>query len=451
MAVKPYRTIAERLVTILAAVLAITACGRSDQRNLLLITADTLRADSLGTYGYTEPISPNLDRLAQRSMVFESAQATAALTGPSHASILTSQPPSAHGIVLNGHRRPDRISVQSRTLAEHLRDADGFATGAVISSVPLSARYGFDRGFDTFVEVVQTEKGELGGSGRAVTEAALAFLADHRREPFLLWVHYFDSHLPYICPDDVYAELGIPRTVVHDPRGVTMERLLQAYRSEVYELDRRIGSLLAGLERLGLHDTTVVAFVADHGEHLGEHGLFRHKGLFNEVLRVPMMIAVPGAVAGSRRTDVVSTIDLLPTLLEILGTPPLPGVQGRSLIAESSSRDEVPVFAEWRDHKLLRNGRTAEASDFLVSVQQGTDKLIESRSDPGTLMLFDLSEDPLERNNIATKRPEATTRLKALLDRHIRDDLPWGLIGEQDIVIEQDHVEQLKALGYIER
>ena len=154
--------------------------------------------------------SPNIDRLAERSIVFERAYSTAPFTAPSHASILTSQHPSTTGVIYNGHRARVSIAAKSTTLAEHLDEA-GFTTAAVVSAGPLDEKYGFSRGFREFTRIGQGQHNDMGGAGASVNATAEEWLLSRREkegnERFFLWLHYFDPHLPDVSPREMRDEL----------------------------------------------------------------------------------------------------------------------------------------------------------------------------------------------------------------------------------------------------
>lgn len=432
----------------------------SKGHNLILITVDTLRVDYLGIYGYPNVISPNLDRLAHQSLVFQQAYATAPFTGPSHASILTSQHPSTHGVIFNGHVVPAGISKNSVTLAEHLKK-NGFTTAAVVSSPTVGKKYGFGRGFDFFRRINKT-KGyrDKGGPGKRVTKAAGKWLAaaaekwsaSGGKDRFFLWVHYFDPHLPYTCDDSIYKELKIPRYEASNKRvgkiyKKNREHVYQAYRADVFEADKHIGDLLQRLKTLGLEDRTVVAVAADHGEYLGEKRQFSHSLLYKPVLHVPMFIHVPQMDIGTRRKDVVSTIDLAPTLLALLSLPEMPAAQGRNLLNNFS--ENTPVFAEWRDYNLVTRKKKINPQYFLISVQVGNIKLIRSVINPKRNLLFNLDLDPDEEKNLVFKDRKLYKRMETILENHIKKDLPNGLLGGDYIKLDGESIKMLKSLGYI--
>jgi len=448
------RTPWSRAVLVLALIASILmpACtegrdGRAPDRNLLLITMDTTRADALGAYGAPEGVTPNLDRLAKRSLLFERAYATAPFTGPSHASILTSQHPSTHGVLYNGHRVDHSLGAGSVTLAEHLSGA-GFATAAVVSAGPLAERYGFARGFESYQHVKQSGHGDNGGAGRYVAETAEQWLLRRPRDkPFFLWLHFFDPHLPYVNGRGIREALGVTveGPVTEDSiRGLTSEEAEQCYRAEAFEMDRFIGRVLKPLELHDLLDDTVIAVVGDHGEFLLEHGLVGHEGLRDEVLHVPMLVHARDLDGTERRTGPVSTIDLLPTVLEMLGVPGLPTAEGRSLVSSEDRRD-VAVFAEWRDHELITDDRVPQSGDVQISVQFGDSKLIRDVLFPDASLLFDLESDPEEVMNLLGKDDATARRLGTLLDAH----LPGGPAGTDLLLLDAETIEMLRELGYL--
>ncbi|MFT5232388.1 MAG: choline-sulfatase [Candidatus Krumholzibacteriia bacterium] len=422
------------------------------QANLILISLDTLRADYLGCYGQATPVSPHLDQLAESAIVFEKAYATAPFTGPSHASILTSQHPSTHGMIYNGHRaRNLAIGERSVTLAEHLGQA-GFNTKAIVSGGPLAARFGFGRGFESFNLVPQLDNLDSGGDPEQITQRAGNWLLDWhhsgQKERFFLWVHHFTPHLPYVGRPADRASLGMAFDQTVDDKNVAtlpLQNVRDAYGAEVLAADRFVGELLAKLEELGMAENTVIAVVSDHGEYLQEHGLTNHHRLFDEVLHVPMFIHWPKWMASDRRSGSVSTLDLAPTLLDMLGVSPLPYAQGRSLLAAETNESEVAVFAEWRDFRLLSE-QAPRKNDFLISVQLGQKKLIRDILFPQASQSFDLAQDPRELHPIDG---EFMTKMNTLLDTHLQEGLPEGLAGVGDINLDAKSLEMLRSLGYV--
>ncbi len=435
----------------------LSGCSQRDSghnTNLILISIDTLRADFLGSYGYPDLVSPHLDGLAEQAIVFDRAYATAPFTGPSHASILTGQHPSTHGVIYNGHRaRNLAIGAESVTLAEHLGQA-GFNTKAVVSGGPLDARFGFGRGFESFNLVPQMGYPDSGGDPALVNQRAGNWLLDWKysgqKDRFFLWVHYFVPHLPYLNRPAVRDSLGImfDETVDDDNAAVLPVRdVQQAYRAEVFATDQFIGELLAQLEKLELADDTIIAVVSDHGEYLQEHGLVNHHGLYDEVLHVPMFIHWRGLAKPERRSGTVSTVDLAPTLLDLLAVPKMPSAQGKSLRKLSTS-EQTTVYAEWRDFRLLGE-HEPRVGDFQVSAQDGSRKLIRDLLFPAQSKGFDLAVDPHEMNNLFGTDDPLPPALGALLDDHLQHGLPHGLAGIDDIQIDEKSLKMLRSLGYV--
>ena len=426
-----------------AGVLALRSPARAT--NLLLVTIDTLRADRLGAYGGDPRVSPRLDALARESLLFERAYATAPLTGPSHASILTGQHPSTHGIVFNGHRVPAPIAAGSVTLAEHLRDL-GFATAAIVSGGPLDAEYGFARGFGDFQRIRTPGSPDHGGEGAAVTRAAIDWLRG-RAEPWFLWVHYFEPHLPYLASPEIYRTLGARPVIVtwKNAARLPVADVRRSYGAEILETDRSVGALLDFLDEAGTTARTLVALTADHGDYLGEHGFYGHHGLYDGVLHVPLWFASPALGSPRRVSTPVSTIDLAPTVLDLLGLPPMSAVQGRSLVAADGATSR-PVFAEYRHYALVEGESAALPADHLTSVRDGDHKYIRDMRVPGASRLFDTRVDPGELRDLSPLAPAVLAHMERTLDRHVAE------IGADaataPIEIDAEGRAMLRELGY---
>jgi choline-sulfatase len=400
--------------------------GIASGMNLLVVTLDTTRARALGCYGNDLAATPSLDALARRSLRFATAVSVAPTTLPAHASIFTGRYPYQHGVRLNAEYRLGRGET---TLAERLRDR-GYETAAFVSAFVLDARYGLDQGFDSYDDRVEAGRGTAFPSGTIerpadrVTEAALLWLEGRRPgRPFFAWVHYFDPHAPYKPPAEVAAR--IPAT----------------YEGEVTFMDEQVGRLLARLGAQGLEGRTVVAVLGDHGESLGEHGEATH-GIFvyDSVLRVPFLLSVPGATSvGSVEEGVVSQVDVVPTLLDLLGVKtaqtPGPEMDGRSLVGWTPPADRA-VYSESLTPYL----------DFgwapLYALRRRDDKAILAPRPE----YYDLRADPAERKDLGTSEGAARARaplmraLSSLADR-IAPAHPSDTLGPE-------LRERLAALGY---
>jgi arylsulfatase A-like enzyme len=261
-------------------------------RDVLLITIDTLRADSVGAYGAANAQTPALDGLARDGARFERAWAPAPITLPSHASLLSGRYPTAHGSRHNGMA----VSASIPTLATALNDA-GFATAAFVSAFPLDRRFGLARGFDVYDdELPRTTDGRPLNErpGAQTVDRAIEWLRARSESRLFLWVHLFDPHAPYGTPD----------------AGTSVQA---RYAQEVTAADREVGRLLSALGDRAA--STLVVATADHGEAFGEHGETGHSiFVYDTTLRVPLVLRGPGIPPGRVVADDVSLVDVPPTL-----------------------------------------------------------------------------------------------------------------------------------------
>lgn len=349
--------------------------GDGTRPDLILISIDTLRPDHLGAYGYERDTSPSLDSLAARAAIFENAFAQSSWTLPSHMSLVTSTYPLVHQVETERRSLPAAIP----TLAESLQ-ANGYETTGFVSWIYLAAKFGFDRGFDRYDELIPPEELQDASSKHSVRAAGIvdsvlswaaersaARTASHetaRSDPFFLFVHFFDPHMDYDPPlDDArrfdpairttdsgsYETLkgyiaGLQANVPPIP-GDVIDRAMDLYDAEIRYTDREVGRLLAELRRLGLLDRAILVVTSDHGEEFGEHGSMEgHQWtLYDEVLRVPLLISSPWTEA-VRISEIVESIDIAPTLLRFAGVTAPPTYQGRPLqpLLEPLGGDESP-------------------------------------------------------------------------------------------------------------
>ncbi len=403
----------------------LSGCGEPRPPDVLVVTVDTLRADHLGAYGHAGAETPVMDRLARQGVLFSNAVTPQPRTTPALASLFTGLEPHRHGSVEVG--RPIRAGA---LLAERFAEA-GWATIGVTRSGVTSERENFDRGFDRFV------------SGRAaspVTRTALALVAEADDDrPLFLWVHYLDPHFPYRPPDDLTPQDGAAclaladavrarrlrhRWLTHDRGGVASaarDSCLRLYDGEIAHVDREIGRLLEGLDAFGRLDGAFLVLTSDHGEHLGEAGLFYEHGpsLHEAGLRVPLVVAGPG-IAPAAHDTLVRLEDLAPTLLALVELPPLEQPDGRDLsgllrggaapgagriaIAESASL----AWIRQRDRKDER------------CWSEGRFSLCAPADGPG--VLFDTEADPGLTRDVSGEHPQVLARLEAARTRWRADD-----------------------------
>jgi len=399
-----------------------------DDLNLLLITLDTTRADRLRSYGFQGVETPNLDRLAREGVLFEQASSAAPLTLPAHATLFTSRFPPEHGMRDNGGFFLDDSQV---TLAETLK-ARGFSTGGFVGAYVLDSKWGLGQGFDTYYDNFDLSKYQsisLGGverRGGEVVDHALEWLASIGDRRFFAWTHFYDPHSPYDPPEPYRTTYG------NHP-----------YAGEIAYTDAQVGRLLAYLERQDLLDRTIVVAIGDHGESLGEHGEGTHGFFIYEgVLHVPLIIRAPySALAGRRVTDLVRSVDVMPTVLDLLGIPDPEPLEGRTLAPLMAGRQpeaNLEAFAEslyplhhfgWSDLRSLRAGRYK----YIAAPEPE---------------LYDLEQDPGELRNLYGERQALGDRMAARLleiERGLEAVEATGANPE----IDPDARSRLAALGYV--
>ncbi len=418
----------------LLAALAVAACGGAARPNVLLVTLDTTRADHLGAYGYPQATSPNLDRLAAEGVLFERAYSHVPITLPSHTSILTGTLPLWTGMRDNGRfvARGELV-----TLAELLA-AEGYQTAAFVSAFVLDSRFGMDQGFDVYDDDYSAEWSEedlrqarvynqmiTERAADQTAERALAWLA-RAREPFFLWVHFYDPHQRY------------------DPPPPYGQRFPTApYDGEIAFMDDHVGRIFEALRKGRRWEGTIVVATGDHGEGLGEHGESTHAVLvYDSTLHVPLIVKPHASFGGTPRRigDAVGHVDILPTLLPMLGVDPPQPLHGRSLVPElrGETGRQRPIYFET---DLPRFGFGWEP---LFGVRSEGWKYIHGPQRE----LYDLGRDPGELLNAAAGETEQRQRLEELLFSIVEaGSAPPEVLrgGSMDAETRQ----KLAALGYV--
>ncbi len=415
--------------------------------SVLFVLIDTLRADRLGIYGYARPTTPNLDALGRSGIVFTHVLSQSSWTKTSMASLWTATFPANNGIV----RYSDGLPAEAVMPAELFRDA-GYRTAGIWRNGWVAPNFGFDQGFDFYVnprpgrERARLQRGNpsaggLEGNDEDVATSAFEFIDNYGRDRFFLYLHLMDLH-QYVY-DDKAEQFGTSYSDVYD--------------QSINWTDRLIAAVLAKLDDVGVLEKTLVVIAADHGEAFLEHGYEGHaRNLYGEVTRVPLLIALPFQLPQGIRVDApVSNVDIWPTVLDLVGLPPLPGADGRSLVPEilaaarggSDGGGERPIFA----HLDRRWGRAKEESDPLVSVTEGSLRLLLPLDDPGDAELYDLAADPGEKQNLADARPADRDRLSAEVRAHMENaSIPWGQ-APAEVELDEMRLNQLRALGYMVR
>ncbi len=415
--------------------------------NIVIVSVDTLRADRLSGAGYGRATSPALDRLFSGGARFLDARTVEPLTTPSLASMLTSSHPHEHGSTRNG--LPVRPGLQS--LPKVLRAA-GWETAAFVGNWTLRDRIsGLSEHFDTYGEVL-THKRWLGmvkgeGSADELTDAALAWLGSRparaTRRPYLLWVHYADPHAPYRLHAEFAGQLGIDAS----GRSPASDR----YDSEIAFTDREIGRLLDGI---GIGPGTIVVFLGDHGESLGEHGYWGHgRNLYEETLRVPMALVWPGHVASEDVRAPALTIDLAPTVLRLCGIAVPAGFDGFdwSMVLRGGP-PPLKRVTTYQAHKgavigdrhadLARRGGLLEVG----ILKQGRMEIV--RVENSHRSVFDLDADRRERASLVPLKSRPSDELAGWM-RSVTAGLS-SLDGDEPPPVDDETARQLRSLGYVE-
>lgn len=439
---------------------------KSAGENVILITIDTLRADHLGCYGYPRATSPKIDEFAQKSFVFTQCVSQATATSASHASILTSLHPPAHGVIQNSLRLSPKIP----SLVRVFRDND-YHTGAFVSSVVVSARFGLDQGFQEYddrldsVELNRSQQGERRAD--STTDAAMKWIEERGDEKFFLWIHYIDPHGAYFPPegyrklfinDEWYSKGGELDVADNDysPNAIPAYQVLSDFReppyyvsqydAEIRFVDDQIGHLLRFLERTNLMSKTIIAVTSDHGETLTEREYCFSHGTrtYDEQAQIPLILYFPDLPARKRVDDQVREIDILPTILDKLRIKnPFP-VHGQSLIALIRGDRDHPEKAA-----LIFSDYGSDLYDSRLGAQRSirTEEWKFTRNSwDGSEELYNLKSDPLEKRNLAEKKPEVLGQMRKLFNEWEKNIKQVEVLRPE---LSKETLEQLESLGYL--
>lgn len=392
--------------------------------NVILFTLDTTRADHLGAYGYQDIKTPTIDALAAGGVLFRRAIAAAPITLPSHSSIMTGLYPPEHGVRDNGtFTLPDEVT----TLAEILH-GDGYATGAFVGAAVLERRYGLTQGFDVYDDDFsqgRRRKLFMYAERRCdqVVTTALHWLEQHKNEKFFTWVHFYDPHAGYNPPE--------PWATEYENRP---------YDGEIAYADHCVGTVMDALRSWGLWKDTLVVVTADHGESLGEHGERTH-GLFiyDATIHVPLIFHAPTRLPAGQVVDAtVSSVDVLPTILAVLGKPVPQAVDGKSTLSLIRGRREAESRAAYSE-ALLPKYHYGWAELKGITTQAW--KLI----DAPRAELYALPQDPKELINVFEREERKARELKKTL----ASITEHGGAPEARLELDPETTERLRGLGYI--
>lgn len=443
------------------------AAGACSGGDILLISVDTLRADHLSLYGYGRPTSPNLARWFSggHAAIYERAYSTHASTPPSVVSLLTGRLPQEHGVRLFYQLAPEATEVLPQLLPACYQSA-AFVSNMVLTREAMGLGDRFDH-FDDLVHQREPRRKIFERDAERTTDAALAWLAAHRDpgRPLLLWVHYMDPHGPYLPPPpwrEAFSH-GEPRPIdlqrVPDYErypGVTDGLVyVDRYDGEIAFADAQVGRLLAGYARLHPVDDALLIFTADHGETMMDHEKWFTHGfqVHEEIVRIPLLVRGPG-VAQGRRREVVSAVDIAPTLLRWAGAEVPEGLSAVDLRSGEGLAAGRTVFTEASLDGYQWRAAVQGSGKWVVAVTP--ERRLSSRR------YFDLAADPGEADPRPWPEGEVGDRL---LDLVRRDPDPGGIptrfrrgerlagpkIAPPQIAPRADEevLERLRALGYV--
>jgi arylsulfatase A-like enzyme len=423
--------------------------------NVVLVVLDAAGARHMSAYGYARRTTPEIERLAAEGVLFEEAFTPAVYTLPAMASLWTSRYPEEHRNV-----EPRTASLERAPLTlPDLLQAQGIVTAGFVANGMAGPGFGFDRSFDEFREIYR-EFGQRADAD-SFREVVPPWLAANRGRRFFAYLHYREPHWPYDpkppfntlfgpdapIPRDLRNEVGFFVAVNNRRRETTpdeAEHIVRLYDGNLAFVDQELGFLRRSLESLGLWERTVVIVTADHGEEMGEHGLFGHEAqLFEPALRIPLVIRFPSGagLAGVRVRGLVDLVDLAPTIADLYGLPgrggPAGSFGGRTLLpmvfgaagkeaVVSRTRGEQPRWALRGDrYKLVYDGKL------------------------GTRQLFDLKSDPEERQDLAPREAMLADLHLQALRRRLLEMRPEGGRAGADRELTAQQLENLRALGYV--
>jgi arylsulfatase A-like enzyme len=469
------------ILSLLLAVFALPLTGEAPYAGapIVLISLDTLRADSVTGFGGAPDATPALAAFAQESILFETAIAASHHTAPSHASLLTGFSPFVHGVALGDEGGVMALPAGLPTLAETLKGA-GYATAGFTDGIQLRPERGFDRGFDQFKFATSGLRGKV-----APTAAFLDRVGD---APWFVFAHTYRPHAPYLpaagLAEQVLGDYDGPlRDTAREHFGASYKQVMspdrldasrafvapeltdaadralmrRAYEAAVVATDQEFARYLALLKKRGVLERAIVVVTSDHGEAFFEHDNHHHADLYDEVIRVPLLVRLPdGHGAGRRVAATLPSIDIVPTLLELVGVEPSVVPEGRSIARALVTGDEPlerPAWSAW----FVNGEPSAVALSLRTRQEKAVRVLVPDRTPDGLrplrpAALFDLTTDPGERSNLvagdgARFRPlqqrieQALARWAELVQAHAAD-------GAERAAIDEATAAELRALGY---
>lgn len=461
---------------------------RSQKPNVLLLSIDTLRADYLSCYGNNEIKTPSIDSLADNGVLFDRSIAQSSWTVPSLSSMLTSLYPATHGLIKKASTKDSLPKAQKDSLGVRLAEVlnyVGYKTQAIVMNPFILPAFHFDKGFDNFcliADVISEKKeaflwkylkskifvGVKNSRSKCnhtveITKKAIEWLKSKRAQPFFLWIHYLDPHMPYeryktyglnpgykgILRDTEFVRRLIPSTIRLDKCKFSVadkNQIKTFYKEEILFVDENVGLLLKKLEELKLVENTIIVLTSDHGEEFWDHNGFEHgHTMYQELVHVPLIFQFPGVLPRRKRiSKQVRIIDIMPTILDLAGIEHNLKIQGKSLmpIIKGEEKEDRIAFSDnllqYEERKLIR---TKKYSFIYFPDSQKKE-------------LYDLEKDSLEMNNVADEYPELCKKFRSKIISWQEDCKKLAeTLGKKQrsssSPLPKKAKERLKSLGYL--
>jgi len=383
------------VVVVLIVVFYINRPLKTPARNLIYILVDSLRSDHLRCYGYNRTISPNIDKLAEDGILFKNSLSQSCWTKPSFSSILTANHPTSVGITGENDAIIDNIT----TVTELLKKA-GFYTVAFISNPYLGKEHGFAQGFDEYHTIFPKNLSEYKINADELNREVFKWLEKNKNKKFFLMIFYLEPHTPY-APPEPYDRLFSPvsrvsenlwKEKIANPSEDYLKALVDLYDGEIRFLDHELGRLFEKMKKLEIWDNSLIAFNADHGEEFYDHFWWQHNHtLYEELIRVPLIIKGPGLPHGIKIETPVQHIEIFPTLFDLLGLKQSPTFTGQPVT--DLIRDPETIVNKLTYHETYLPGKS-----FIAT--RGIKWKLIYNLEKKTYQFFDLSKDPHEKNDL---------------------------------------------------